>query len=291
MRSFNILLLLFLAAFNNLSAQEPAWWTKQKKDCGLDPKLTYEKYQSQGGSPCPNKDKPAVVAQTNDPLIVLSKQEEEEKKAKEEAEKKAREEAEAKKKKEEEEKREKDKQDAIKRLNGSSNQSFGLTVSPDFDGLKNGQTNTYGLNSSSTTPSNDPMVVDARNVPSGLAKDVERSIDHVYKDSPLGVSARVKKAFQSVQVKDWVVAKVWFQEALKLDPNDKKLQTFIELCDYVKKDPKKTPASKSNPKAKTALQIQKENEQYEQDLAEWVDYVYYNGPVPKYMTKKVTKPK
>jgi hypothetical protein len=235
MKSFNVFLLL--VSFINVYAQKDNnEWIQIKKDCGLDANLAYNTWVTQG-YPC-NKAKPAVNNPLTNANTVLAAQEEAEKKAKYEAEQKAIAEAEAKKKKEEEEKREKEKQDALKRMNGSTNQSFGLTTSPDFDGLKSGQKNSYGLNSSSVTPSNDPMVVDAQNVPSGLAKSTEKAIDDVYKDSPAGVKEKVKKAFQSIQIKDWKVAKVWFQEALKLDMDDKRLQTFVLLSDYsYEKDP------------------------------------------------------
>ena len=75
-------------------------------------------------------------------------------------------------------------------------------------------------------------IVDARNVPSGLSKVTDNAINKAYKDAPPGVSERVRKGFQAVVAKDWKVAIAWFQEALKLDPNNKGLQNFIALCGY-----------------------------------------------------------
>src|SRR5581483_6285507 len=44
------LLLLLLAFFapSYLLAAEPAWWTQQKQDCGLDPALAYNDWVAQG---------------------------------------------------------------------------------------------------------------------------------------------------------------------------------------------------------------------------------------------------
>jgi hypothetical protein len=247
MKSAIIFLFLFLFSVIGTFAQTPAeQWIQYKKGCGLDPNLSMEKWREQG-EPCPNKTKSVVVVPVNDPNAAIAKAEAD-KKAKEEAEKQARAEAEAKKKKEEEERKEK--QETLVRMNGTSTQTFGLnSSSPDFDGLKSGQTNSFGLvsppsNTSKTVTTaagttttgvtnnwvdNDPNVVDARNVPSGLSKDIEKAINDIYKDSP-DVCAKVKKAFQSVQIKDWEVAKVWFQAALKLDPDNKGLQNFVLSC-------------------------------------------------------------
>lgn len=47
----NIFLLFLLFSSTTNYAQEPAWWTKQKKDCNLPPSLAYNTWVAQG-SPC-----------------------------------------------------------------------------------------------------------------------------------------------------------------------------------------------------------------------------------------------
>lgn len=156
----SIFTLLFLTSSISVFAQEPLWWTQQKKDCNLSPKLTYIEWNAQG-NPC-NKAKPAVNVpsnnSSNDANAALRAKEEAEEKVKYEAEKKAREEAEAKKKKEEEEKRGKEKQEALNRMKGSSSQNFGINSSSSgTNGLKGEETNNFGLKSTGafgTTESN-----------------------------------------------------------------------------------------------------------------------------------------
>ena len=80
-------------------------------------------------------------------------------------------------------------------------------------------------------PSGDPMVVDARNVPSGLPKSLENSIAAAYPNAPPGVSDRVRKGFQAVMDRDWKVAKAWFEDALNRDPGNAGLKRLVELAD------------------------------------------------------------
>ncbi|MCR4346168.1 MAG: hypothetical protein NUV55_03025 [Sulfuricaulis sp.] len=85
-------------------------------------------------------------------------------------------------------------------------------------------------------PHTDTSVVDARNVPSGLPKSLDNAIAKAYSNSPPGVSDRVRKGFQAVMVRDWKVAKAWFQDALKRDPNNAGLKRMIVLTDYSLRD-------------------------------------------------------
>ncbi len=101
-------------------------------------------------------------------------------------------------------------------LGGKSN-STGATA-------KSGQTKP-----APTSPSGDPMVVDARNVPSGLPKALDNAIATAYSSAPPGVSDRVRKGFQAVMVRDWKVAKAWFQDALNRDPNNAGLKRLVAL--------------------------------------------------------------
>ena len=77
-------------------------------------------------------------------------------------------------------------------------------------------------------PHTDTSVVDARNVPSGLPKALDNAI--AYSSSPPGVSDRVRKGFQAVMLRDWKVAKAWFQDALNRDPNNAGLKRLVALA-------------------------------------------------------------
>jgi hypothetical protein len=80
-------------------------------------------------------------------------------------------------------------------------------------------------------PHTDTSVVDARNVPSGLPKAVDNAIAKAYASAPPGVAQRVSKGFQAAMVKDWKLAKVWFQDALRLDPNNANLKQLVATID------------------------------------------------------------
>ncbi len=79
----------------------------------------------------------------------------------------------------------------------------------------------------------DPMVVDARNVPSGLPKSVDDNIPH----TPAG--NRVRKGFQAIMAHDWNVAHAWFQDALYHEPNDEGIKRLVDLAEYAMKGGKK----------------------------------------------------
>jgi len=98
----------------------------------------------------------------------------------------------------------------------------------------NGSNSTAVVGNTTTTglQFGDPNVVDARNVPSGLPKALDDAIAAAYGSAPAGVNNRVSKGFQAVQIKDWKVARAWFQDALQLDPDNQGLKKFIALCDY-----------------------------------------------------------
>jgi tetratricopeptide (TPR) repeat protein len=98
-----------------------------------------------------------------------------------------------------------------------------------------------------TLPVNtDPMVVDARNVPSGLPKSIDDAIASGYSGAPPGVGDRVRKAFQAIQTHDWKAAKAWFQDALNYDPDNAGLKRLVDLADYTEKFREQKAASTSN---------------------------------------------
>ncbi len=119
-----------------------------------------------------------------------------------------------------------------------------VTGGLDFDGSTAGRAPSGGNSSSldftatvaapskptPAVPSGDPMVVDARNVPSGLPKDVENAIAGVYQNASPGVSDRVRKGFQAVMDRDWKAAKAWFEDALNRDPGNVGLRRFVALA-------------------------------------------------------------
>jgi hypothetical protein len=94
-----------------------------------------------------------------------------------------------------------------------------------------------------TSPSGDPNVVDARNVPSGLPKALDNAIATAYSSAPPGVSDRVRKGFQAVMGRDWKVAKAWFQDALNRDPNNAGLKRLVALADSPQQPNKQQPAT------------------------------------------------
>jgi len=78
-------------------------------------------------------------------------------------------------------------------------------------------------------PHGDPRIVDARNLPPAVSKDIDRAIKGAYPNASPEVVERLKKAFTAVENRDWKVAKAWFQDALKRDPTNAGLQRFVIL--------------------------------------------------------------
>lgn len=101
-----------------------------------------------------------------------------------------------------------------------------------------------GLRTGTTvTPNTDPMVVDARNVPSGLPKSVDDAIPH----TPSG--ERVRKGFQAVQDGDWKVALAWFKDALNKEPGNLGIARLVDLAQFTLdyRTRPQTPAATKNP--------------------------------------------
>ncbi len=73
----------------------------------------------------------------------------------------------------------------------------------------------------------DPMVVDARNVSSGLPLPVDTAIAGVFATAPPGISDRVRKGFQAAETEDWKVAQAWFEDALNRDPENVALKNLV----------------------------------------------------------------
>jgi len=121
-----------------------------------------------------------------------------------------------------------------KDLNSATVASGGL----DFDGRNSGKpAGGGGLDFISPVPPpgstkptglefGDPMVVDARDVPSGLPKTVAESIPA----TPAG--NRIRKGFQAIVDHDWHAALLWFQDAYNREPGDPGLQRLIDLAQF-----------------------------------------------------------
>jgi hypothetical protein len=127
-----------------------------------------------------------------------------------------------------------DRDAAANTLKGSSGSAMSQLkgMSADSSGLKgSGFDNGSQLKSASPSPSGNPNVVNAQNVPSGLPKGLDNAIADVFSDVPPGVSDRVRKGFQAVMTRDWKVAKAWFQDALNHDPGNPGLKRLVALAD------------------------------------------------------------
>lgn len=111
----------------------------------------------------------------------------------------------------------------------------------------------------------DPMVVDTRNVSSGLPKSVEDAIVDVYQNAPPGVSGWVRKGFQAVMVKDWKVAKACLGSALLLDPENSGLKRLIAITEHVNGAPDKSTPD-SIPVAKNSSPDKAEIDQFFKDF-------------------------
>jgi hypothetical protein len=141
-----------------------------------------------------------------------------------------------------------------------------------------------GLKSGTTqTPNLDPMVVDARNVPSGLPKSVDEAIPH----TPAG--DRVRKGFQAIAEHDWEVALAWFQDALNHEPGSPGLRRLVDLAQYTLQRQSK-PAIKPPGAARTGTNGKTDkilNAGMSQELDRSLKEYYKNNP-PKF--SKYLKP-
>lgn len=155
-------------------------------------------------------------------------------------------------------------------------------------------------------PNTDTAVVDARKVPSGLPKSLDNAIAKAYSSAPPGVSDRVRKGFQAVMARDWKVAKAWFQDALKRDPDNAGLKRLVALTDapqQADKQPASTdvkvtgkPKSTSIQTDKSKLQLPDPNDIYvsfpglkamEDKVA--LDYLFGLDPSPSAAKPRQTK--
>jgi hypothetical protein len=268
--------LLVMLACQSAMAAEPQWWTNQKRACGLDQNLDYNTWVRQG-SPChsgnagnTNYDNGAAQrAQAAAAAAAAQRQREAElERQRIEAANKRRMEA-----VEEQDKFIEDRDAAAITLRGSTgvNASGGQGDS----GLRGSSASTElrGSNTDAAqAPDLDPMVVDARNVPTGLPKSVEAAIP----DTPSG--RRVRKGFEAVMDHDWSVALAWFQDAHNHEPGNAGILRLIDLAEFTiecRKHgcPSAPPATdlSAQDKARLAAIDKQLNDQLNSDLAKGMD--------------------
>jgi tetratricopeptide (TPR) repeat protein len=85
-------------------------------------------------------------------------------------------------------------------------------------------------------PNNDSRVVDARGVPKDGA-DLLAKVPEL-RDSP--EAERIRKGYQALLKRDWQVTLVWWQEALKRDPNNAALKRSVDLAQWMASRQKET---------------------------------------------------
>jgi tetratricopeptide (TPR) repeat protein len=130
----------------------------------------------------------------------------------------------------------------------------------------------------------DPMVVDARNVPSGLPNNVDKAITIAYANAPTGVAERVRKGFQAVTVHDWKLAKAYFLDAANHDPSNPELRRLAEITDKTinptpdssKVDQSNDTSARKQAEAKSLENVIRDNaaEQYKDDPSDYNLYHY-----------------
>lgn len=236
-------------------AGEPAWWTQQKRDCGLPSNLAYNNWDGKcNSSPDGSKSAPGYDAE----LQRIEQQAAEARRAEAERQQeleRQRREAENQRRLEEAARQAKfleDRDAAAQTLRGSGSSTVsagsglrGSTATTGNTGLRGSGSDagSHGLRKGMTVTTNidpnvDPMIVDARNVPSGLPKSVDNAIPH----TPSG--ERVRKGFQAVQDGDWKVALAWFKDAQNKEPGNPGLARLVDLAEftYAYRMKPKTPA-------------------------------------------------
>ena len=116
--------------------------------------------------------------------------------------------------------------EAVGQLKGISDNQSGIKG---FDSGGGSSLGLKGLDNSSTAlkpPYGDPMVVDSRNMPSGLPKFVEDAIPN----TPAG--ARVKKGYEAVMEHDWKVALACFQDAHNHEPDNPEWKRLVDFAQF-----------------------------------------------------------
>ena len=227
-------------------AGEPAWWTQQKRDCGLPSNLAYNNWDGK----CNSSSGGSTSAPSYDYGAAQRAREAEAERQRQQAEaERIERERQAEIKRQQDAAFIRDRDAAASSLKGSSggalDQLKGIAGS-DNSGLKGSGFDNSGSGlkelrgsgrdqkaRSQPAPHTDTSVVDARHVPSGLWKGMDSAIVSAYANAPPGVSDRVRKGFQAVMERDWKVARAWFQDALNRDPGNASLKRLVALTEPV----------------------------------------------------------
>jgi hypothetical protein len=273
--------LLVVFTYQLASASEPQWWTDQKRACNLSPSLAYNDWV-RSGSPCNrnnggnSNDNGAADRARAEAAAAAAAQRQRDAELEQQ-----RIEADNKRRMEEIANQARfidDRDAAASTLRGSTGvEASGRLGNSELRG-SSATSELRGSNpDTAPTPNLDPMVVDARNVPSGLPKSVEDSIPN----TPAG--DRVRKGFQAIQVHDWKAALAWFQDALNHEPGDPSLKRLVDLArftlDYRLKIGAQVPGqSKQSPQNSTNKSPSGSAVTPGMDI-EHVDFLAYEGAV------------
>ena len=253
---------LGMACFSSGSAWagEPAWWTKQKRDCGLPSDLAYNNWNGQCGGSANNSPAPAVdyeAERRQQEAAAAAAAAAAERRIKEEAERQAA--------------FIRSRDEAASTLKGS----IGTSSSPNNGGLKGssdyglkGAVSDHGLKGSTTPasgqskqvvagkkpcpamPNTDASVVDARCVP----RDGAYLTAQVPELARSPAADRITKGFQAVIKHDWPAALAWWKDALQRDPANAALKRSVDLAQWMVDRRKATAAGPVTPPLSIAIQ-------------------------------------
>jgi tetratricopeptide (TPR) repeat protein len=132
----------------------------------------------------------------------------------------------------------KSKQEGLSQLRGLA-QGGGFDSGTGLKGLDSTDSGLKGLGDNSsglkTLPdvNTDPMVVDARNVPSGLNKETTAWLNGL--STVPGVADRLRKGWEAYKGNDLDVSTAWLDDALNHDPNNQNLKYVVDRMHAQKK--------------------------------------------------------
>ena len=112
--------------------------------------------------------------------------------------------------------------------------------------------------------SGDPMVVNARDVPTGLPPEVDAAIAEAFSAAPPGVAKAVSKGYQAVMAHDWNVAQACFGDALYKYPGDAGLVRLVDLSRYMLQRQRDSAAGRIPAAAETAASTAAESARLKQ---------------------------
>lgn len=221
---------VFCTAAPQCFGQEPAWWTKQKKDCGLPANLAYNSWDGR----CPSQSQNMGGTTDNGEAERQRKQQIESERQRQETEKKRlADEAKAKKDADERQKAfEKTRDEALKTLKGSGSPTD-LRGDAKNDGLRGSTPVNGGVSETAAKPA--------------PTRPYEKVVIDAFPNTSADVTDRIRKGFQAIETLDWKVAKAWFQDALNREPANVGIKRLVALCDYTITKPAPPPTKMPEP--------------------------------------------